>query len=79
MSEMNNIKEIQIGLASPEQILTGPTARLKNLKRLTIGLRNLSETVCFVSVFLVLPRTGSATVENIRKFVIKVLSVIAAV
>ena len=78
MSEMNNIKEIQIGLASPEQILLVP-ARLKNLKRLTIGLRNLSETVCFVSVFLVLPRTGSATVENIRKFVIKVLSVIAAV
>ena len=66
---------IKIGLASPEKILEWSHGEVK--KPETINYRTLKrrKTACSVRESLDRARTGSATVVNIKKSDIKVLSV----
>ena len=51
MANTNKFSAIQIGLASPEKIRNGLMVRLKNLKLLTIVLKNRKRTDYFVKRF----------------------------
>ena len=76
---INNFTAMKIGLASPEKIREWSYGEVKSLKQSITVLRNLKRTVCSVSVFSVLRRTGNAPAENIRRSATRVLYVIVVV
>lgn len=66
MANTNKFSAIQIGLASLKRFANGLMVRLKNLKLLTIVLKNRKRTDYFVKRFLVLQRTGNVVAVNTK-------------
>ena len=79
MIDNNVFDSIKIGLASPEQMKNGLTAKLKSPRQLTIVLSSLKETACSANAFSDRQRTGNVTAVNTRESVLRVKSVTVAV
>ena len=67
MFELNKLKAIQVGLASPEKIRAWSHGEVKNQKLLTIDPKSQNQMVCSVNVSLVLARIMNVTAVNTRR------------